>query len=575
MPEPLITASPPETCWQVVQVTDAPVQSAVGRAIDAVVARAPHLLCPFRQVTTPAAAAFRAKLAPVMKKPPRQVQIGLHHVPAFLAYWRGRPADQGLELRLPHPTAGAEPLLWLRAVLEAEAATAHRPLRLSFDPAPALWAESRPFLRLALHLHGLFGTSGWAKAVPRARTCLDSLSDALSLSGRAGAGILPASVIDETLQERLDGCVQGDPMLTLLFADGLSRQHIQNLTTQNASLTRRNRALRRIIGRAIRRAPEISYTHFIHASLRRILTLAPLMTERRAFKLGRSMRKRDPRRLAALWVDDRTPSLRFFDRHDFEDHGLKTRPWRPEPAGGAAIADLAVVIHVFYPDVLEVLVAALSLHRPALGTVYVTCRAEIAPEVRWLMDISGLSFRVIVTENRGRDVRPFLQVIDQVARDGHGAILKLHTKKSPHRHDGNVWAADLFRTLLLPRAVRLARQALGIEQNVGLIAPAGHILPISPFIGENSAVLAGLAGETGISLAETRSDAFSAGTMFYIATPAAQMLAASLHDGFEEEAAQTDGTRAHGIERLVLPFLRQRGWRILTTEAQEILTSDG
>ncbi len=84
---------------------------------------------------------------------------------------------------------------------------------------------------------------------------------------------------------------------------------------------------------------------------------------------------------------------------------------------------------------------ATAIQRP-FGLV-LTCRdaamalaAVDSPHVRFT--------RRVVVENRGRDVLPFMKALRNEG-DGFEIGLKLHTKKSVHRDDGDDWRRFLTR----------------------------------------------------------------------------------------------------------------------------------
>lgn len=115
-------------------------------------------------------------------------------------------------------------------------------------------------------------------------------------------------------------------------------------------------------------------------------------------------------------------------------------------------APLAVVLHVFYPDLLPELLSQLRVIDVPFDLI--VTNASGAP-----LDLSGSgapqSTRVMDVENRGRDIWPFLQVVQAGLLDGYEAVLKLHTKKSPQgvattlgASTGEEWRDQLVGSLL-------------------------------------------------------------------------------------------------------------------------------
>src|SRR6185312_9601217 len=64
--------------------------------------------------------------------------------------------------------------------------------------------------------------------------------------------------------------------------------------------------------------------------------------------------------------------------------------------------------------------------------------------------------RVVPAVNRGRDIAPFIGLLDEGALDGFDVVLKLHTKRSPHLRDGEIRRRLLYAMLAGSRR-RVAR----------------------------------------------------------------------------------------------------------------------
>jgi lipopolysaccharide biosynthesis protein len=141
--------------------------------------------------------------------------------------------------------------------------------------------------------------------------------------------------------------------------------------------------------------------------------------------------------------------------------------------------------------------------------------------------------------------------LKRVDEDGRLYLCKIHSKKSKHRVDGDVWRIDLYDKLLgSPEVVNSILYALEDRLSIGLIGPAGHMVSSGYYWGSNATNVARLGRKLGFE-AETMQYEFAAGTMFWAKVAAlAPLLELSLsRDDFEPEAGQLDGTLAHAIER--------------------------
>jgi len=223
------------------------------------------------------------------------------------------------------------------------------------------------------------------------------------------------------------------------------------------------------------------------------------------------------------------------------------------PAAGAAASPLAIVIHAFYEEVFKEILDYLGQLRAASFRLYVTCPPDRMESVGDRLAASGYGYSLLPVANRGRDVLPFLRILPQVVAAGHEFLIKVHTKKSTHRVDGDVWRSDLFNKLLGDVAVGEALACLRNSPGIGILGPAGHVVPMSFYWGSNAATVERVASRLGIEQAALGRLQFVAGTMFFARAKALLPLMnlALGEDDFEEERGQVDGTLAHALERLM------------------------
>ena len=220
------------------------------------------------------------------------------------------------------------------------------------------------------------------------------------------------------------------------------------------------------------------------------------------------------------------------------------------------------VIHVWYPELLDELVAALR----ASGIdwrVVITTAVEREQQVRQRMAVLGLDADIEVFENRGRDILPFLHVANRLLDAGATTVLKLHGKRSTHRRDGETWRRELLDRLLAPERARRIVAAFRDDQTLGLVHAEGHLQPLDYFWGANRANVDYLARRLGIPAPRVEHDSFIAGSMFWLRPAAlAPLLDAHLDEAdFEAEAGQVDGTMAHAIERVFALAANAGGFR--------------
>lgn len=226
-----------------------------------------------------------------------------------------------------------------------------------------------------------------------------------------------------------------------------------------------------------------------------------------------------------------------------------------------------VVVHAWYPDAFEQVMKALgSLAQPF--RLVVTTAPEVAGHIQAIVARYPFAAEVEVMENRGRDILPFLRVAYRLRDEGEELVLKLHGKRSTHRVDGPQWKDELLQRLASGSRFAAIADAFSQDASLGLVAPEGHVLPLSDYMGGNAPALHALLGRMGID-APPGEGQFIAGSMFWIRLDALDpLLDAHLDEWlFEEEAGQTDGTWAHAVERVFALSARAAGLQLTTAAA--------
>jgi lipopolysaccharide biosynthesis protein len=223
------------------------------------------------------------------------------------------------------------------------------------------------------------------------------------------------------------------------------------------------------------------------------------------------------------------------------------------------------VVHVWYVELLEEIVAAIRATGLNFRVVF-TVPTEREQAVR--RELARLSFEaeLFVSPNRGRDILPFLRVAGRLHDEGEDVVLKLHTKRSTHREDGGAWRMELLQRLAAPERAKSIVSAFDTQADLGVVAPEGHVQPLSLYSGANAANVVHLCSLAGVPESVTGSDDFVAGSMFWCRLSALTPLidAPLTESDFATEAGQIDGTMAHAVERVVLLTASSLGFRTST-----------
>jgi lipopolysaccharide biosynthesis protein len=227
----------------------------------------------------------------------------------------------------------------------------------------------------------------------------------------------------------------------------------------------------------------------------------------------------------------------------------------------------AIVIHAYYIDVLEQILKKIPPSLRILSKIFISTVIENFELVKGILEKEDINFEIFIFENRGRDVLPFLKMLKNLNEQGFPYIIKLHTKKSLHREDGDLWRNDLYMKLLNESLHKKLPHFLKKYSNVGLVAPEGYLSPLSYYFGSNKEEILMLCRRLGIQEIDLNHTLFVAGTMFIAKTSALIHLLDISISGFDfpEEAGQVDGTLAHAFERIFALTVKASGFDIITT----------
>lgn len=243
--------------------------------------------------------------------------------------------------------------------------------------------------------------------------------------------------------------------------------------------------------------------------------------------------------------------------------GLRAALHAPQSPAGIR-PGVAIVIHAYYLDVFEEILDYIRQIRHTPLKLYISTPAGQAEAIHALLAGSALDFHLQEFPNHGRDVLPFLKLLPRIIEDGFATLVKVHTKKSTHRQDGENWRHDLYTKLLNPQALADAQADFASDPTLGILGPAGHVVPMSFYWGSNALAVEKLACRLGISPAELGRASFVAGTMFFARTDALLPLMnlALSDEDFEAEAGQVDGTFAHALERAIAISAQAAGLKL-------------
>ncbi len=227
----------------------------------------------------------------------------------------------------------------------------------------------------------------------------------------------------------------------------------------------------------------------------------------------------------------------------------------------------AIVLHLYHLDLIESIQGYMK-NMIVDHDLFVSVKsvADRRVAVRFFEERKVRAF-VFVHPNIGRDVGPFVSLLNTGLLDRYDAVCKIHSKKSVYHDGGGQWRDELMKSLLgSSHTVLKILHAFKHESSCGIVGPEHAYVSNARFWGGNEERLRRLAAETGIEDARVRLG-FFAGTMFWFRPAALNALrerALALSE-FDPEAGQLDATLAHVIERLFVLWVEQAGYFAATT----------
>ena len=210
---------------------------------------------------------------------------------------------------------------------------------------------------------------------------------------------------------------------------------------------------------------------------------------------------------------------------------------------------LAIVVHAYYFDIFVSIVEKITYVKSDYK-LYISTHDKIYQQVCEYLDTNKINATVALYENLGRDVYPFIKMMELIEHNKHQYVLKLHTKKTPHRFArGIMWREKMLGELLDEENIN---NALFCLKNfpIGIIGPAEYLYKIADKVGPNKNSLKKLSNRVNIKC-DLDEQFFIGGTMFFLTVEAmAPVMRLSLLDNeFQPEPIPIDGTMAHAVER--------------------------
>ena len=247
----------------------------------------------------------------------------------------------------------------------------------------------------------------------------------------------------------------------------------------------------------------------------------------------------------------------------------------PDPPGSAAVA---VVVHIYYEDTWPDIAGALRGLTVPFDLIVTTVaeRDRLIETIR--RDYPRAEIEVV--ENRGRDVGPFIALLERGRLDRYKYICKIHGKKSidgrRKTYMGAMWRRRLLFDLLGAPGVADAAIALfERDPSIGMIGPRVFRLPKEGYSEDlswsaNRSMTLKIAERMGVPAERFQLDFFG-GTMFWVRPEALKPLTnLGLAAEMPYESGRIDGDLPHAVERVLATSVLAAGYRLADCDGRDV-----
>jgi len=230
---------------------------------------------------------------------------------------------------------------------------------------------------------------------------------------------------------------------------------------------------------------------------------------------------------------------------------------------------LAVHLHLYYLDQLDEILLKLKNLSCVNYDLFVTMTQEDALAVSKIKAFNPEA-KIVVLENRGYDIGPFIEFLHNINLQDYQYVLKLHSKgkKSQNythlnnmRFDNSLWGKVLWDALLAsPQRVQNDFDLLQKPQ-VGMLSSKYCINKEE----RNYKKLLPEINQTleKIGLQKTTQAEFVAGSMFYVKSELLKpLLKLQFNDFSATDGKVKEGTLAHVLERVIGVAVKEQGYEI-------------
>jgi len=183
---------------------------------------------------------------------------------------------------------------------------------------------------------------------------------------------------------------------------------------------------------------------------------------------------------------------------------------------------IAIAVHVYYLDVVDDILDYL-VNIDDEYTLFCTVDKEKKGALLKILEKRNIKAEVIIVENIGYDILPFLQLLPLLKKQNFDIVCKLHTKKdvvnidkSNPEIESSLWFRMLLDSVLgSKKGVEEILSALKNDKEIGMISSAELFLSAQRFMFENHVDSARLLNVLDENFDSGQDWGFTAGSMFW------------------------------------------------------------
>jgi lipopolysaccharide biosynthesis protein len=247
----------------------------------------------------------------------------------------------------------------------------------------------------------------------------------------------------------------------------------------------------------------------------------------------------------------------------------------PQVIDGSGHIPVAIVAHIYYEDTWPDIAGALR----GLTIPFDLIVTTVAGRER-LVDTIRRGYpraEIEIVENRGRDVGPFMLLLERGRLDGYRYVCKIHGKKSMDggrkTYMGDMWRRRLLFDLLgAPGAANGIIDEFERDRSIGMIGPRVFRLPREGYSEDlswsaNRPMTLKIAERMGVPTDRFQLDFFG-GTMFWVRPEALKPLRElRLAAEMPNENGLIDGDLPHALERVLPTSVLVAGYKLADSQA--------